>query len=68
MTTQHKPHGAVPPAPPIEATEEQWYQARLTCSERATQRGHNSLAHAYLTGSQDEGWAMRHEMKLVLAA
>lgn len=63
MTAENKPHGAVPPAPEIIATPEQWQEARENCASR-----HESpeLSASYRAGFQDEGWAMRHEMKLVL--
>ena len=66
MTTEHKPHGAVPPAPPIIATPEQWQEARNNCAARVRERGQIELAASYEQGFQDAGWGMRHEMKRIL--
>lgn len=61
--SQHKPHGAIPPAPPIEATPEQWQEAREMCAERAICE---TLKQSYRDGGQDQGFAMRYAIRLVL--
>ena len=51
-----------PPAPPVNADAETLTTARQTCAARARERGEHELAASFEQGSQDAGWAMRHEV------
>ena len=53
---------AIKPFTLPEASAEEWAQARSTCAARARARGDSTLADAYEAGSQDRGFALRHEI------
>ena len=56
---------AIKPFALPEASEVEWAQARSTCAARARARGQDTLADAYEAGSQDQGFAMRHEINRI---
>ncbi len=56
----------IKPLPPLEASPEVLDEARATCAERARARGDGNLADEFAVGSQDLGWAVRHEVLKLL--
>ena len=53
--------------PPITADANTMAEARANCAARAMSRGEIELAESYMRGEQDAGWAIRHEVALLLA-
>ena len=53
---------AIKPFEPVAATEEERAIARANCAARSRARGREDLAAAFEFGSQDEGFAMKHEV------
>ena len=58
--TTHKPHGAVPEAPPIEAPAPVMAEARAKCAELLRAEGHDAEADMFATGQRDGAWRMKH--------
>lgn len=59
--------GAIKPFTSLNATEEEYAAARANCAARARDRGEEDLALEFERGSQDEGWAVRHEVNRLQA-
>jgi hypothetical protein len=59
--------GSIKPFQPLECDEDTRRAARANCAARCRERGEETLALAYEGGSQDEGWAMRHEVNRLRA-
>lgn len=53
---------AIKPFALPEASDVEWAQARSHCADRARARGSEHLAAAFTAGTQDDGFAMRHEI------
>lgn len=58
---------AIKPFAQLDASEEERLAARVNCAARARERGTDDLAAAFECGSQDEGYAMRHEVNRLRA-
>jgi hypothetical protein len=58
---------AIKPYAPLDATEEERVLARSACAARARERGEDPLALEYEMGTQDQGWALRHEVNRMRA-
>lgn len=56
-----------PPVAMLDASEEERTLARAACAERARARGEDPLALSYEMGTQDAGWAMKHEINRIRA-
>jgi len=54
--------GAIKPNAPLDATQGERLMARANCAARCRDRGEEELALAFEAGTQDEGYAMRHEV------
>lgn len=55
--------GSIKPTPVLMAPAHIMQEARQNCAARATARGEDALAAAYMARTQDQGWAMRHEVE-----
>lgn len=53
--------------PALSAPANVMAEARANCAARAATRGEVELADAFKRGTQDEGWAIRHEVAKLLA-
>lgn len=53
---------AIKPHQLLDATEEERAQARSNCAARHRERGDDPLALEFEMGTQDAGWAIRHEV------
>ena len=62
MTT-HKPHGAIPPLPPVEAPAPLLAEARANCAANLIQRGYPEEADQFAAGNRDWEFPMRYEVK-----
>lgn len=58
---QSKPHM------PLDADQGTRLQARANCAARSRGKGEDALAQAFEAGTQDDGWAMRHEVNRLRA-
>lgn len=54
--------GAIKPSPVLSAPADIMQMARENCAARAFARGESNLATAFMQGTQDAGWAIRHEV------
>jgi hypothetical protein len=52
---------------PLNADQGTRLQARANCAARKREKGEESLALAFEAGTQDDGWAMRHEVNRMRA-
>jgi len=59
--------GPIPPLPAVDAPATLMEAARVNCAERARAKGDDVLADAFLSGSQDPAWAIRHEVNKLRA-
>lgn len=59
--------GAIKPHAPLDATQGERLLARTNCANVRKERGEQALALEFEAGTQDEGWAMRHEVAKLLA-
>lgn len=59
--------GSIKPTPVLMAPANIMQEARQNCAARATARGQTDLAEAFAAGTQDQGWAMRHEVERLSA-
>ena len=57
--------GAIKPYAPLRASEDTRLLARANCAARCREKGEEDLALAFESGSQDDGWAMRHEVNRI---
>lgn len=57
--------GAIKPHAPLDATQGERLLARTNCASVRRERGEQALALEFEAGTQDEGWAMRHEVNRI---
>lgn len=55
-------HGPIPPLPALDVSATTLAAARSNCAATRRARGQDDLATAFEQGSQDQGWAIRHEV------
>jgi hypothetical protein len=53
--------------PALSAPADVMAEARSNCAARAAARGEAALAEAFERGTQDDGWAIRHEVAKLMA-
>jgi len=58
---------AIKPPTTLDASEDERAQARANCAARARERGEDPLALEFEMGTQDQGWAVRHELNQIRA-
>ena len=59
--------GQTKPTMPLDADQGTRMQARANCAAVRRERGEHDLALAFEAGTQDDGWAMRHEVNRLRA-
>lgn len=59
--------GQTKPTMPLDADQGTRLQARANCAARCRGKGEESLALAFEAGTQDDGWAVRHEVNRMRA-